>query len=66
VHGGMTLLDTQFITEHLAQFGAIEIPRDDYRAQLDRAITKTATFPVELPAAALHAILDRSTASAQT
>ncbi len=65
VHGGMILLDTQFITEHLAQFGAIEIPRDDYRAQLDHAIGRTATFPVDLPEAALHAFLDRSTASAR-
>src|SRR5690348_4928384 len=28
--GGFRLLDTQFITSHLAQFGAIEIPRDTY------------------------------------
>jgi len=28
--GGFTLLDTQFLTKHLAQFGAIEIPRETY------------------------------------
>ena len=26
--GGFTLLDTQFLTAHLARFGAIEIPRE--------------------------------------
>ena len=31
---GFILLDTQFITEHLAQFGAIEIPRSDYLIRL--------------------------------
>ena len=29
--GGFTLLDTQFVTGHLAQFGAEEIPRDLYK-----------------------------------
>ena len=28
--GGFALLDAQFLTSHLAQFGAIEIPREDY------------------------------------
>lgn len=32
--GGFTLLDTQFVTPHLAQFGAEEIPRETYRARL--------------------------------
>ena len=36
--GGFHLLDTQFMTEHLAQFGAVEIPRADYREQLDAAL----------------------------
>ncbi|HVY14304.1 MAG TPA: leucyl/phenylalanyl-tRNA--protein transferase [Rhodopila sp.] len=36
--GGFTLLDTQFVTDHLQQFGAEEIPRDDYRAQLVKAL----------------------------
>ena len=31
---GFVLLDTQFITEHLTQFGAIEIPRSDYLIRL--------------------------------
>lgn len=36
--GGYRLLDTQFQTGHLAQFGTIEIPRDGYRGLLDDAL----------------------------
>jgi leucyl/phenylalanyl-tRNA--protein transferase len=36
--GGYQLLDTQFQTAHLAQFGTREVPRDSYRALLDAAI----------------------------
>ena len=35
--GGFTLLDTQFVTAHLSQFGATEVPREEYKAMLDRA-----------------------------
>jgi len=42
--GGFTLFDTQFITPHLASLGAIEIPRDDYRARLEVALTLDADF----------------------
>ena len=31
---GFELLDVQFVTPHLAQFGCIEIPRDDYLARV--------------------------------
>jgi leucyl/phenylalanyl-tRNA--protein transferase len=36
--GGYRLLDTQFITEHLTQFGAIEIPRAKYQVLLEGAL----------------------------
>lgn len=36
--GGYVLLDTQFVTDHLSQFGAIEIPRKQYRAHLKEAL----------------------------
>jgi len=36
--GGFTLLDTQFVTSHLAQFGAIEIPRRNYKQMLRAAM----------------------------
>ena len=42
--GGYTLLDTQFVTDHLAQFGAIEIPRRDYLRMLAQALDKPASF----------------------
>ena len=36
--GGFELLDTQYVTEHLKSFGAVEIPRRRYTALLDRAL----------------------------
>ena len=42
--GGYKLLDIQFITEHLKQFGAIEIPRADYLTRLARSIELKADF----------------------
>ncbi|WP_310476228.1 leucyl/phenylalanyl-tRNA--protein transferase [Sandarakinorhabdus sp.] len=36
--GGFRLLDTQFLTSHLAGFGAVEIPARDYRVQLSAAL----------------------------
>jgi leucyl/phenylalanyl-tRNA--protein transferase len=42
--GGYTLLDTQFLTAHLASFGAIEIPRDDYLVLLQDAIRRDAAW----------------------
>ena len=47
--GRYTLLDTQFMTEHLGQFGAIEIPRAHYRRRLEVAMTVEADF-YHLPA----------------
>lgn len=46
--GGFTLLDTQFVTEHLKRFGAIEITRADYREKLNAALAVAARFPLEL------------------
>lgn len=41
---GFTLLDTQFITTHLAHFGAVEIPRSAYHEQLADAVDISARF----------------------
>ena len=41
---GYTLLDTQWVTGHLAQFGAIEIPRRRYLRLLDEALTIETSF----------------------
>ncbi len=43
-HGGFSLLDTQFVTEHLSRFGTVELSRDDYHVILERAIHKDADF----------------------
>ena len=43
--GGFVLLDTQFVTGHLAQFGAIEIPRTQYLAKLADALNREALWP---------------------
>ena len=42
--GGFALLDTQFLTDHLASFGAHEISARAYRAQLDGALAISADF----------------------
>lgn len=39
-----TLLDSQFMTAHLRQFGGIEIERDQYRRLLRRALLQPAEF----------------------
>ena len=55
--GGYRLLDTQFFTEHLATFGAMEISRTDYRRRLRAALEAEADLPRELPAGALERFL---------
>jgi leucyl/phenylalanyl-tRNA--protein transferase len=42
--GGYGLLDTQYVTDHLRNFGAIEVPRDRYRILLDAALDDVADF----------------------
>jgi len=42
--GGFRLLDAQFITPHLTQFGAIEVPRAHYRRLLRQALSADADF----------------------
>ena len=67
--GGFTLLDTQFVTEHLRTFGALEVPRRRYRMLLDDAVKETADFSrlaVDRPvggAEALAIIADRNPAT---
>jgi leucyl/phenylalanyl-tRNA--protein transferase len=42
--GGYRLLDTQYLTDHLSQFGAVEIPRAAYKRLLAEAIATPARF----------------------
>ncbi|MCW5731394.1 MAG: leucyl/phenylalanyl-tRNA--protein transferase [Alphaproteobacteria bacterium] len=61
---GYLLLDSQFITAHLRQFGAIELSRREYRARLARAVKVGAEFrgpPDPLPITLIEQILVRDT-----
>jgi leucyl/phenylalanyl-tRNA--protein transferase len=49
IAGCYALLDTQFLTDHLAQFGAIQIPRLEYLALLSDALGKDADFYCPAP-----------------
>ena len=42
--GGFTLLDTQFVTAHLARFGAVEISRADFADRLEKALAVQGDF----------------------
>ncbi|WP_376088739.1 leucyl/phenylalanyl-tRNA--protein transferase [Roseomonas sp. CCTCC AB2023176] len=53
--GGFTLLDTQFLTDHLARFGAEEIAQAEYRQMLAAALDTPATWITELPRSVLEA-----------
>lgn len=53
--GGYALLDTQFVTKHLAQFGADEIPREQYRSLLAAASQLPARWLPDPDPAALAA-----------
>ena len=44
IHGRFTLLDTQFVTEHLSQFGTVELGKEAFLAELEPAITANADF----------------------
>jgi leucyl/phenylalanyl-tRNA--protein transferase len=41
---GLSLLDIQWVTPHLAQFGAIEVPREDYLRRLSEVIDEPRVF----------------------
>jgi leucyl/phenylalanyl-tRNA---protein transferase len=51
-YGRYRLLDTQFVTPHLVQFGAIEITRARYHRLLEEALRYRGVFPRDLPGAA--------------
>jgi leucyl/phenylalanyl-tRNA---protein transferase len=51
--GGFALLDSQFLTEHLATFGAIEIERAEYQRRLGDALEGEADFYRLPPEAAI-------------
>jgi leucyl/phenylalanyl-tRNA--protein transferase len=52
-----TLLDTQFMTEHLRRFGAVEVSQDDYLKLLAAALQRSAQFGGALTQRELEALL---------
>jgi leucyl/phenylalanyl-tRNA---protein transferase len=57
--GGFMLLDTQFITDHLKTFGAIEIEREQYHRLLEAALVGDAHFdalPLDQPVSGTQAL----------
>ncbi|MEO0810358.1 MAG: leucyl/phenylalanyl-tRNA--protein transferase, partial [Pseudomonadota bacterium] len=44
IYGNFVMLDTQFVTDHLRQFGAIEIDRVEFQQKLDVALQTSGNF----------------------
>ena len=59
ITGGFELLDTQYVTEHLRSFGAVEVSRRRYTGLLDKAIRGEANFrklPLDRPISGARAL----------
>jgi leucyl/phenylalanyl-tRNA--protein transferase len=57
--GSYSLLDTQFVTDHLKTFGAVEVPRRQYHRLLEAALEGEADFaalPLERPVTGAEAL----------
>ena len=57
--GGYRLLDTQFVTEHLRTFGAVEVPKRRYHRLLEDAVTGNGDFtalPIDRPVSGEEAL----------
>lgn len=59
--GGFTLLDTQFVTDHLIRLGAVEITRASYHRLLGAAIAGKADFRALAADASHQTLLQLST-----
>ncbi len=58
---GFMLLDTQFVTDHLASFGVVAVSRAGYRQRLAAALDRPATFEPSLDRSELAAFLQSTT-----
>jgi leucyl/phenylalanyl-tRNA--protein transferase len=56
-HGGFKLLDTQFVTDHLRQFGTVELNREEFHRLLETALDVDADFARLAPDADAETIL---------
>ena len=57
--GGFTLLDTQYVTDHLRTFGAVEVAKRRYHRLLEDALVGEADFatlPIERPVSGEEAL----------
>ena len=57
--GGFLLLDTQYVTDHLRTFGALEVPMMQYHRLLEQALIGEADFaalPVDRPVSGAEAL----------
>lgn len=62
-YGGFRLLDTQFVTDHLRQFGTIELNREEFHRLLEKALDVEADFhalPTATDAEQILSILENS------
>ena len=59
--GGFKLLDTQFVTKHLHQFGVVEISREAYHSQLAAALSIAGDFNRTDPSLSTAAVLQSIT-----
>lgn len=66
IHGGYRLLDCQFVTDHLRQFGTIEINRAEFHVELEAALAVLGDFhrmPTDLAGFEILEIIDAAQAS---
>jgi leucyl/phenylalanyl-tRNA--protein transferase len=57
--GGFKLCDTQYVTEHLKTFGAVDVPKKRYHRMLEEALAGDADFaalPVDRPITGAEAL----------
>lgn len=57
--GRFKLLDTQFVTEHLKKFGAVEIPAREFLKKLEAALSVHCLFPADIDSETLTGELER-------
>lgn len=69
ISGGYSLLDTQFVTDHLRQFGTIEIDRDEFHRRLDLSLKLKggdfAALAADAPPEQVLSIIEAAAAAAQ-
>ncbi len=66
ISGGFELLDTQFVTDHLRQFGTVEVDRDAFHRELEHALHTKADFyhlPVNTSAGRVLQIIEDASRS---